>query len=122
MGKASAFKKIRKIAAGLPAITGQKMQGYRISGADLIKVFNIHEVDGESVIEDAMYKWPCERIAVTHQINHEQKMKDLYMNFGMKAAEDYATLVQVAYMEHIGKAALAEQEQAESENIQTTTP
>lgn len=113
MGKVSAFKKIRKIAAGLPDITGQKMQGFKILGADLIKLFGISEIKGEPVNPELRYYLPKERIPVTYQINHEQKMKDLYMKFGIKAAEDYAKLVQLAYMVHIGKVALAEQEQAE---------
>lgn len=91
MGKASKLKKIRKLAAQLPAINtyGVSADGEIITGADLLNE-NVKEVRGNKVeLTDKFVR----RKKIEVQINHNRRMKQMYNKYGLRGVAGYANAV-----------------------------
>lgn len=93
MGKASKFKKIRKLASSLPAINTKAMLGIRLKGSDLINegllTLGTHEIK-EDIIPENDYK-SVKQIEVP--LNHNKKMKQAYQKYGMNGVNQYVNSI-----------------------------
>lgn len=90
MGKAAKFKKLRKLAAQLPAVNyltnvpGEKKQGKEL------KKMGVTEVGGKPVIDEA---WYIENKQVEKGLNHHKKMKQAYKKNGLVGVTSYGNAV-----------------------------
>ncbi len=90
MGKASKFKKLRKMASQLPDInTRQVKGGYEERGSELLKQ-GFKEIGGLPVDPDKVY---VGKRLIEVPLNHNRKMKQAYQKFGMGGAIQYANTV-----------------------------
>jgi hypothetical protein len=95
MGKKSKLKAIRRIAASMPVIEGERKVTHRVMGASLIEEFNTKTLPSGTAIEpNAIYR---ETRKEKVEVNHERRMKLLYNRYGsvgvdayMKAVAEYA--------------------------------
>lgn len=111
MGKNKQLKKIRKLANMLPPMNGQRRIGAIVTGAELIKERDVHEIEGKPVDPDKNYR---EITPTTVPISHKRQMKKMFYKHGTGGAMLYANGVNQIYKEHIEKQeAAAEKEKAE---------
>lgn len=85
MGKASKFKKIRKLASQLPAMKDRAIIGERVKGVDLIER-GIDKVQGMAVNPNIDYR---QKKSVQAPLNHYKKMKQYFNQFGGAGVKGY---------------------------------
>ncbi|MEJ7611365.1 MAG: hypothetical protein WKF88_09340 [Ferruginibacter sp.] len=89
MGKASKFKKLRKLAASLPEVNTKRVIGCEVTGNEVIAQ-GVDEVNGVEVDENAKYH---QRKTIATPMNHNRNLKRNFYRNGMDACAKYATAV-----------------------------
>lgn len=91
MGKASKFKRIRKIASQMPVIEVTRPLGEKVTGSDVIKSGVKELKDGTAIDPHGNYK---RNVPVKVPLNHNKNMKRLYNKGGAAAVGSYIGAVQ----------------------------
>src|SRR5918993_622936 len=89
MGKKAKFKKFRKIASELPAITKASVVGEQVLGSELI-ANGVTEINGKKVNPKQFYR---KKSTVRTPLDHTKHMKRLYNQQGEKGVQNYLNAV-----------------------------
>jgi hypothetical protein len=89
MGKKAKLKQLRKLAATMPAIEGERLVTKRAMGIAVIEE-GIKHVDGKAIDPNAIYR---KSVVEKVNVNHNRKMKDLYNKKGIEGVNGYVKAV-----------------------------
>lgn len=85
MGKNAKYKKIKKLAAGLPPIKFKAIKGEIVSGKELIDK-GVNEVEKKPVDPKSDYR---NKTIITQPLNHQKKIKTMFNLLGGKGVAHY---------------------------------
>jgi hypothetical protein len=89
MGKKAKLKELRRIAATMPVVEGERLVTRRVMGTVVIEE-GIKEVNGEAVSPSAIYR---KSVVEKVNVNHNRKMKDAFKKRGIAGANEYIRAV-----------------------------
>lgn len=82
--------KIDQTAAMLPIVLGWTKEKHRMTGAEVIELGTIKEIEGKKIIEDMTYIIP---FPVQLNYNHKRRLRKAYQKGGFDAIQKYVLMI-----------------------------